>query len=211
MRFEFLVAAVVAVAGAGLLAAGVASLRVGTPDDEVAKVKALPVADGARWATLAPGTEVLVEGIIAPDAPVLVNELVVVRRERDRSQTLDRHDWVSVETLTPALSLEANGRVVLRDGYALRGTCTEWQGAPERERVAGYRRGDRVVAGGRVTPTGLAADFLFCGDVAGWYARVREDTEAATVLGPLFSLVGAGLLGAACALVWRGRRKRGAR
>jgi hypothetical protein len=98
--------------------------------------------------------------------------------------------------------------VQLTQDYELGAVCHPWQDAPDYERASGFRVGDQVLAVGVAGPTGLTAREMSCGDRTAWLRRVKEQAEAARVLGPAFTLLGLVLL---FGTGWLVRRSVGAR
>ena len=185
--------------GAVLAIAGmlVATLAPGAIAARHARMEALPSPDAAALSDTPPGAEVLVDGRIARDQPVLFRDFVAfVKEEEDRSKNdEDRREWKVRERELPPLRLERAGDEplqVVNRGYGLWGAKTVWTDTSQiiDTRYTGLVSGEAVVVRGRTAAGGLEAIEVASGTRASYLAEIAGNIGVAWWLG-----VGIGVLG----------------
>ena len=99
---------------------------------EHARLEALPSPDAVSLTDTPAGREVIVEGRIAPDQPVLFRDFVAYVKEEEQRDKRERErtgNWKVVETVTPPLRLIVGGDGSVRVVNANYGLCsakTQW-------------------------------------------------------------------------------------
>jgi hypothetical protein len=182
------------------------------------RMTALPSPDGAALTDTPPGQEVLIDGRIARDQPVLFREFVAFvkeEEERDRRDR-DRTEWKVRERQAPPLRIERSGDEPLRvvNGDYRMSPRTSWRDESKfiDTRYSGLVAREAVVVHGRVAPGGLEAIEVASGTRAGYLAAIEASIGTAWWLGTGFA-VGGGVLiaGAIALLVTAARIRRRAR
>jgi len=220
-------ALIIAGAGSIFLTIGLVFLISDGPEQEAARVAALPVFDTTTWQKAAPGTTVLVEGRIAAGTPPVFRDFVACRREKfvglktegSGSSKRQVEQWSLIGVLAPPLRLEGPGAglALVKPGYELRDLPHAWRDEHVEanlfdtvgERAAGFMVNDPVTVEGRVVEGGLEAVRLVGGTAASVRAAARRGVEVTGILGRVFAPLGFGLLTLAAVIAWRGGRKRG--
>jgi len=226
------------VGGIGLvfLLAGVAVFVRGThsADAERARIEALLLADANALGSLAPGTEVLVEGRIAASQPALFRDFVAYERhEREvvtsmsASPSPSPKPWRWRERQTPALLIDirGGGNVWIRENYAMTG-ARDWYDPQvvnrTETRYSGLVVAERVLVVGRVVerepaegapaadrPPGreIEAERVTPGDRASYLEGIASGRTVARWLGGGFVGLGGLMVALAGGLVILGRRR----
>lgn len=195
--------------GAGLAIAGtlVATLAPGAIAARHARMEALPSPDAAVLSDTPPGREVLVDGRIARDQPVLIRAFVAfVKEELERSKNdEDRREWKVRERQLPPLRLERAGDEPLRVvnfGYGIWGAKTVWTDTSKivEARYTGLVSGEAVVVHGRTAAGGLEAIEVASGTRASYLAQIAGNIGVAWWLGVGLASVGGVLIAIAVTL-----------
>lgn len=179
---------------------------------EHARLTALP-APGAVSLTDTPhGREIIVEGTIAPDQPLLYRDFVAYVKEEERrsDRDRDRKEWKEVERRTPPLRLVADGgRIAVVNGdYSLAWATTQWHD-PDRiidTYYSGLVVGEPVFVRGRVADGGVAAIVVGSGTRESYLARVADNAGVAWWLGTGLEIVGGicvAVAGVLLTVAWR--------
>lgn len=189
------------VGGIGLVfaIAGVAIVRFspGAIAARHARMQALPSPNVSALTDMPPNREVLVDGRIARDQPVLFRNFVAFvkeEEERDRRDD-DRREWKVRDRQAPPL------RIILTDddevqvvnyGYGLWGATTTWRDASKiiDTRYTGLVAGEAVVVHARTTAGGLEAIEVASGTRASYLAGISASIGVAWWLGMGFAIGG---------------------
>ncbi len=162
------------------------------------------------------GVRVLVEARIASDAPERLRDFVAFRRREFRGWKEDggrrREQWDTLEVVTPPLAFgEPPHRMsIVASDYELEGEPHTWRSSESlvhslfgesTQEVVGFRRGDAVTADGVLERgpqgRGIRITVLAGGSAEAYRERRRESVQVLTIVGRIFSGVGATLLVAA--------------
>lgn len=174
---------------------------------EVERATRLSAVSATRLDDLPAGSEVLVEGLIAPSNRADERGMVASVTERYKGKDNDGHDeWRVSARATPPLLLTAGGGAIqiANTGYDLRARphMIEPKGGlyyngitgDASERYSGFKAGDVVVAVGRTVPgrEGMAveAEFLSGGTRAQLIDSGRTGARIAVILGAVFVVIG---------------------
>lgn len=182
--------------GAVFLTAGalVSTLFINAIDANAARIAVIEQVDGAalRGATL--GREVLLEGHISSDQPIVLRDFVAyIREERERSQK-EPKPWRTREIVAPPLHIETStGAVqVVNEGYVL--APISGQSDPRTSRIEtryrGIRPGEEVLVVGKTAPGGVAAEFVSVGTRESYLQSRALSSTLARWLGRLFLVLG---------------------
>ena len=192
--------------GAALAIGGtlVATLAPGAIAARHARMEALPSPDHAGLIDSPAGREVLVDGRIARDQPVLFRDFVAfIKEEEDRGKSDDdRREWKVRERQAPPLRIERAGDEPLRvvnSGYGIWGAKTVWNDSSKiiDTRYTGLVSGEAVTIHGRTAAGGLEAIAVASGSRATYLADIVGNIGVAWWLGVgMGSLGGAMLIGA---------------
>jgi hypothetical protein len=196
----------------GLAGFAVVSFMPGIIAAEHARLSVLPAPSAVSLTDTPYGREIIVEGTIAPDQPLLYRDFVAyIRQEERRSdRDPDRKEWKEVERRTPPLRLVAEGgRIAVVNGdYSLAWATTQWHD-PERiidTYYSGLVVGERVFVRGRVADGGVAALVVGSGTRESYLAQVAANAGVAWWLGTALEIVGAtcvAIAGVLVTLAWR--------
>jgi hypothetical protein len=145
--------------------------------------------------------EVLVDGRIARDQPVLFRDFVAFikeEEERDRRDD-DRTEWKVRDRQAPPLRIVLTGDDAVRVvnyGYGLWGATTTWYDRSKilETRYTGLVAGEAVVVHGRTAPGGLEAIEVASGTRATYLAGIAASVGVAWWLGTGFAIGGGVML-----------------
>jgi hypothetical protein len=172
-----------------------------------ARMVALPSPDHAALVDLPPGSEVLVDGRIARDQPVLFRDFVAfVKEEEDRGKSDDdRREWKVRDRQAPPLHIERTGDEPLRIvnfGYGIWGAKTVWNDTSKiiDTRYTGLVSGEAVAIHGRTAAGGLEAIEVASGTRASYLADILGNIGVAWWLGAGFIGIGTLMVAIAIAL-----------
>jgi hypothetical protein len=186
------IGAVFAVAGTLL-----ATYAPGAIAARLARVQALPAPDVAALIDMPPNQEVLVEGRIARDQPVLFRDFVAfIKEEEERaSRTNDRREWKVRDRRLPPLRIILTGDDAIRVvnyGYGIWGATATWSDRSKRmeTRYTGLVAGEAVVVRGRTASGGLEAIEVASGTRASYFAGIAAGIGVAWWLGIGFAIGG---------------------
>jgi hypothetical protein len=167
-----------------------------------ARMQALSSPGAAALADAPLHQEVLVDGRIARDQPVLFRDFVAFikeEEERDRRDH-DRTEWKVRDRQAPPLRIVLTGdddavRVV-NYGYGLWGATTTWYDRSKilETRYTGLVAGEAVVVHARTAPDGLEAIEVASGTRASYLAAIAASVSGARWLGTGFAIGGGVLL-----------------
>ena len=162
-----------------------------------ARMQALTSPHAAALADMAPQQEVLVDGHIADDQPVLFRDFVAfIREEEDRDRRdNDRTEWKVRERRAPPLQIvltDDHPIRVVNSGYGLWNATTTWY---DRSKILGTRysglvSGEAVVVHARTTAGGLEAIEVASGTRASYLAAIAASVGVAWWLGTGFAIGG---------------------
>ena len=198
---------------------------------QVRQMEALPLSPAAALNARPPGSQVLVEGQISRRNEKRFRSFVVYWAEEfrgwnEKNDNLNQAIWVEIERVTPPLRLDlpdgpvriANNDYTFQSGTmgSAEGPVT-WQDREDlvwdqstqmgTRHYTGLEIGSPVLALGVVTETvegrALRAEWLYGGTRAGYLTRQREAVALITWLGPLFAVIGLGIMALG---VWLWRR-----
>ncbi len=180
-----------------------------------ARMQALPSPSAAGLTDLPPSQEVLVDGHIARDQPVVFRDFVAFYREeeeRDRRDA-DRREWKVRERQAPPLRLiltDDDAVRVVNDGYGLRGAATTWYDRSRivETRYTGLVAGEAVVVHARPASGGLEAIEVASGTRASYLAAITANIGVAWWLGMGFAICGGAMVLLAAILFVVAARKR---
>jgi hypothetical protein len=210
------------VGGIGLVfaAAGwlVATYSPGSIAARHARMQALPSPDAAALSDLPAGREVLLDGRIAADQPVLFRDFVAfVKEEEDRDRRDDEHkSWKVRDRQAPPLRLARAGDEPIRVvNYGYRMSPKTWWHDESKiieTRYNGLVAGEAVVVHGRVAPGGLEAIEVASGTRTSYLADIEASIGTAWWLGVGFEIAGGVMVtGAIVLFVTAARIRRRAR
>jgi hypothetical protein len=181
-----------------------------------ARMQALSSPGAAELTDMPPQQEVLVEGRIARDQPVLFRDFVAFIREeeeRDRHDN-DRREWKVRDRQAPPLQIVLTGDDAVRVvnyGYGIWGATTTWYDRSKilETRYSGLVAGEAVVVHARTAAGGLEAVEVASGTRASYLAGIAASVGVAWWLGTGFA-IGGGVLLLVAALLFvmavKGRR-----
>jgi hypothetical protein len=162
-----------------------------------ARMEALPSPDHTALVDLPPGREVLVDGRIARDQPVLLEKFVAfVREEEVRGKSDDDpKEWKVRERQLPPLTIERTGDEPLRivnSGYGIWGAKTVWHDTSKiiETRYTGLVSGEPVAIHGRTVADGLEAIEVASGTRQSYLAEIADSIGVAWWLGTGFLAIG---------------------
>jgi hypothetical protein len=198
------------VGGIGLVLAAVGTLvAVYAPPAIAARhaqLVALPSPDAVVLADTPPGREVLIDGRIAADQPMLFRNFVAFLKEEEQRGKSDDDptEWKVRERQAPPLHIERTGDESIRVvnfAYGLWGAKTSWRDESKviDTRYTGLVSGEAVVVRGRTAVGGIEAIEVASGTRASYLAEVAGNAGVAWWLGVGFMALGT--LMAAIALV----------
>jgi hypothetical protein len=172
-----------------------------------ARMTALPSPDAVVLADSPPGREVLIDGRIAPDQPVLFRNFVAfVKEEEERGKSDDdRREWKVRERQAPPLHIvrtaDESVRVV-NFAYGLWGAKSSWRDESKiiDTRYSGLVSGEAVVVHARTATGGLEAIEVASGTRASYLAEIAGGVGTAWWLGVGLAAVGGLLLSIAVSL-----------
>ncbi len=173
-----------------------------------AQLLALPSPDAVVLADTPPGREILIEGRIAADQPVLFRNFVAFVKEEEERGKSDDDDrtWKVRDRQAPPLHIEraADESVrVVNVGYGMWGAKTVWRDESKiiDTRYAGLVARESVVVHGRTAAGGIEAIEVASGTRASYLATVAGNADVAwwlgvgfVSLGSIMSVAGTGLL-----------------
>jgi hypothetical protein len=203
--------------GAALAIGGtlVATFAPGAVAARHVRMSALPSPDHAGLVDLPAGREVLVDGRIARDQPVLFRDFVAfIKEEEDRGKRDDdRNEWKVKERQIPPLRIERTGDEPLRVvnvGYGLWGAKTVWNDTSTiiDTRYTGLVSGEAVTIHGRTAAGGLEAIEVASGARAAYLAGIAASIGVAWWLGVGLGSLGGGMLIGAASLFLMAVRQR---
>jgi hypothetical protein len=221
--------------GGLLLLVGLVLLLLGRSQaQETERLAAGPVVDSlTQLSQTPPGGAVMVQGKIAERNALLEQEFVAYVRDQYGGErcvtptptrdsyhggTICEPIWTEDKRETPRLWLElSEGRVQLANtDYRLEKPSATWQSTPglvkdQTVRYQGFKIGALVSTHGTVvmdgdTPT-LRAEFIYGGDSQTYFDEQRSGTGILFLLGGIFAIVGAIVLGFMGVVAWVGRKK----
>lgn len=184
------------------------------------RMTALPSPDGAALTDTPRGQEVLIEGRIARDQPVLVRDFVAFvkeEEERDRRDD-DRREWKVRERQLPPLHIERRGDEslqVVNGYYSIANAKMVWRDESKviDTRYTGLTSNEAVVVHGRVAAGGLEAIEVASGTRASYLQAIADSIGTAWWLGVGFASGGGMMIAIAVSLFVTaariGRRARG--
>jgi hypothetical protein len=162
------------------------------------RMQALPSPGLAALADSPPQREVLVDGRIASDQPVLFRDFVAFIKEeenRDRRDD-DRKEWKVRERRAPPLRIVLSGGGdavhVVNYGYGLWNATTTWYDRSKfiETRYTGLVANEPVVVHARTVPGGLEAIEVASGTRASYLAAIAANIGVAWWLGTGFAALG---------------------
>jgi hypothetical protein len=180
------------------------------------RMQTLSSPHAAALIDMPPQQEVLVEGRIARDQPVLFRDFVAFVKEveeRDRRDG-DRLDWKVRDRQAPPLRVILTGDDAVRvvnHGYRIGGTRTTWydRASIVEARYTGLVAGEAVVVHARTASGGLEAIEVASGTRASYLADIAANIGVAWWLGMGFAILGGLMvLGAAILFVTAAWRRR---
>jgi hypothetical protein len=165
------------------------------------RMAALPSPDAVVLADSPPGREVLIDGRIAPDQPVLFRNFVAfIKEEEERSRSDDdRKEWKVRERRAPPLHIVRTGDEstrVVNFAYGLWGAKSSWRDESQiiDTRYTGLVTGEAVVVHGRTVTGGLEAIEVASGTRASYLAEIASGVGVAWWLGVGLAVAGGVLL-----------------
>jgi hypothetical protein len=180
-----------------------------------ARMEALSAPGVAQLVDMPPAQEVLVDGRIAPDQPVLFRDFVAfVREEEERDRRdQDRREWKVRERRAPPLRIILTGDDAVRivnHGYGLWGARTTWydRAAIIESRYTGLVAGEAVVVHARTASGGLEAIEVASGTRASYLAGIAASIGVAWWLGVGFALLGGAMVLIGAILLAKAGRRR---
>lgn len=201
--------------GVLVFGSGVWLMTSDAPAKDAARVAALPRANVAGLATLAPGTAILLEGRLVAKTPAGPRQFIAFHQEaflrvESSGASQGRQVWQRTDTVRPAIAVEsgdATAEVVNRDYLLAQWPHQEMTDAVPRyvsmvettQRFLGFKAGDVVTVDGRVVDAmagvpRVEAATLFGGNAAAYVASVRSGTTTFKVVGGVFTGLGAVLV-----------------
>jgi hypothetical protein len=166
-----------------------------------ARMQALPSPGVAALTDTPPGREVLVDGRIARDQPVLFRNFVAfeMQEEQHRLSDDDPEKWEVRARQAPPLHIVLTGddpTRVVNSGYGIWGATTVWRDESKAlgTRYTGLVVGEAVVVHARTTAGGLEAIEVASGTCASYLAGIAAGVGVAWWLGLGIGGVGAILL-----------------
>jgi hypothetical protein len=173
-----------------------------------AALEALPSPDAVVLTDTPPGVEILIEGHIAGDQPVLFRNFVAfVKEEEQRGKSDDDPtEWKVRERQAPPLHIqrtEDESIRVVNFAYGLWGARTIWRDESKTfdTRYTGLVSGEAVVVHGRTAAGGIEAIEVASGSRASYLATVAGNADRAwwlgvglVSLGSIMSVAGTSLL-----------------
>jgi hypothetical protein len=172
-----------------------------------ARMTALPSPDAVVLADTPPGREVLIDGRIAPDQPVLFRNFVAfIKEEEERGKSSDdRKEWKVRERRAPPLHIARSGDEstrVVNVAYGLWGAKNSWRDESQiiDTRYSGLVAGEAVVVHGRTAAGGLEAIEVASGTRASYLAEIAGGVGVAWWLGVGIATAGGVLLTVAIVL-----------
>jgi len=185
-----------------------------------ARMSALPSPDGAALTDTPRGQEVLIEGRIARDQPVLMRDFVAFVKEEERRDRRDddRREWKVTDRQLPPLHIERRGDEplqVVNGFYSIANARTVWndQSKVIDTRYTGLVSQEAVVIHGRVAAGGLEAIEVASGTRAAYLQAIADSIGTAWWLGVGFATGGGVMIALALSFFVMaariGRRARG--
>jgi hypothetical protein len=178
------------------------------------RMQALPSPGIAALTDTLPGREVLVDGLIASDQPVLLRNFVAfVKEEEQRGRSDDDpKEWKVRERQAPPLHIVLTGddaTRVVNFGYGLWGAKTVWRDESKiiDTRYTGLVAGEAVVIHARTATGGLEAIEVASGTRTSYLAGIAASVGVAWWLGVGIGGVGAVVLIVATVLFVTAARK----
>jgi hypothetical protein len=180
-----------------------------------ARMQALSSPGAAELTDMPPHQEVLVDGRIARDQPVLFRDFVAFikeEEERDRRDN-DRREWKVRDRQAPPLQIVLTGDDAVRVvnfGYGIWGATTTWYDRSKvlETRYTGLVAGEAVVVHARTAPGGLEAIEVASGTRASYLAGIAASVGVAWWLGTGFAIGGGVMLLVAAILLVMAVKKR---
>ncbi len=180
-----------------------------------ARMQSLPAPGAAALIDMPPNQEVLVDGRIARDQPVLFRDFVAFikeEEERDRRDH-DRREWKVRDRQAPPLRIiltDDDGARVVNHGYGIWGATTTWSDRSMiiETRYTGLVAGEAVVVHARTAPGGLEAIEVASGTRASYLAGIAASIGVAWWLGIGFAIGGGVMVLVAGSLFVTAARKR---
>jgi hypothetical protein len=180
-----------------------------------ARMQALSAPSAAQLTDMPPNQEVLVDGRIASDQPLLFRDFVAFikeEEERDRRDD-DRREWKVRDRQAPPLQIiltDDDPVRVVNYGYGLWGATSTWYDRSKalETRYTGLVAGEAVVVHGRTTAGGLEAIEVASGTRASYLAGIAASIGVARWLGIGFTIAGGVMVLVAAILVVAAARKR---
>lgn len=159
-----------------------------------ARMEALPQPSAGSLADQKPGLEVLVDGTIAGDQPVLTRGFVAYVKEEEEEDRNDNRTWKVRERKTPPLRIlltgDDVGRVV-NDNYSIAGARhSETDSFIRDSRYTGLLPREDVVVYGRIADGGIAAIEVASGTRASYLKAIADGVGTASRLGLGFMIGG---------------------
>jgi hypothetical protein len=154
-----------------------------------ARMQALSSPGAAALIDMPPSQEVLVDGRIAPDQPVLFRDFVAfVKEEEERDRNDDRKEWKVRDRRAPPLRIILTGDDAVRVvnyGYGIWGATTSWSDRSRRleTRYTGLVAGQAVVVHARTASGGLEAIEVASGTRASYLAGIAASVGVAWWIG----------------------------
>jgi hypothetical protein len=180
-----------------------------------ARMQALSAPSVAALTDMPPNQEVLVDGRIADDQPVLFRDFVAFikeEEERDRRDN-DRKEWKVRDRQAPPLRIVLTGDDAVRvvnDGYGIWGATTTWSDHSKslETRYTGLVVNEPVVVHARTAAGGLEAIEVASGTRASYLAGIAASVGGAWWLGTGFAIGGGVMLLVAAILFVTAVKKR---
>jgi hypothetical protein len=178
-----------------------------------ARMQALPAPSVAALIDMPPNQEVLVEGRIARDQPVLFRDFVAfIKEEEERDRGEERREWKVRDRQAPPLHIILTGDDAVRVvnyGYGLSGAMTTWsdQSKTLGTLYTGLVAGEAVVVHARTATGGLEAIEVASGTRTSYLAGIAAGVGTAWRLGIGFAIGGGVMVLVAAILIVAATRK----
>jgi hypothetical protein len=180
-----------------------------------ARMQALSSPGAAELTDTPPNQEVLVDGRIARDQPLLFRDFVAfIREEEERDRRGDdRTEWKVRDRQAPPLQIVLTGDDAVRVvnyGYGIWGATTTWYDRSKilETRYTGLVAGEAVVVHARTAPGGLEAIEVASGTRASYLTGIAASVGVAWWLGTGFAICGSVMLLVAAILFVTAVKKR---
>lgn len=202
--------------GGGIAIFGTIAVR-----GEIARAERLTPVSAAAFDDLAPGSEVMIEGVLSQRNKARFRNFVAYRREEYRGSDKDGDPkWSVDEEYKPALLVETSGSITIAaDRYSIQkphqtwqeGRGLTWNGVTGEgtKRYSGFVAGLPVMAIGTVQPGSegneLQANFVFGGSRTDYLADKRTTATFLPWFGGCFAMFGLLFIGIGVVVLIRGR------